>query len=54
MGKNKQIFFFCNATSERGMGHFSRCRRIAAMLEKLSYSKLKINFVGTPIKDIES
>ncbi|MDC1051156.1 hypothetical protein OAQ76_00350 [bacterium] len=35
------------------MGHFSRCKRIAAMLEKLSHSKSKINFVGNITKELQ-
>ncbi len=53
MGNNQQIFFFCNATPEKGLGHFSRCKRIAAMLEKLSCSKSKINFVGNITKELQ-
>lgn len=51
------FFFFCNATPEIGMGHYSRCKRIASMVEILSNkmnfdSKVSINFVGIFSKEI--
>ena len=46
MSNITNFFFFCNSTPEIGLGHFSRCRRIASMLENLVSPNPNISFVG--------
>lgn len=43
---NPAFTFFCDATQETGMGHFSRCKRIAQAIDVLTAKACNIVFAG--------
>ncbi len=42
----KQFDFYCDANLTTGLGHFSRCKRIALKMVHLSEDKIEICFIG--------
>jgi len=42
----KQFDFYCDANINTGLGHFSRCKRIALKLVDISEDKIDICFIG--------